>query len=98
MNKDLVILVADVQQEKTLETLLHERQPSLEIRTITFDIYRHPRQDAGVYHEAADFLGAYQPSQYHHALVVLDQAWDGAPNDVASLRQEILTRLHQTVW
>jgi hypothetical protein len=43
MSKDLVALVADVQQEKTLETLLRERSQALGIRPINFDIYRHPR-------------------------------------------------------
>lgn len=48
MSKDLVVLVADVQQEKTLETFLRERHRSLRMREVAFDIYRHPRHDAGV--------------------------------------------------
>jgi hypothetical protein len=98
MSKDLVVLVADVQQEKTLETLLKERSQSLGIRTITFDIYRHPRKDAGVYHEAADFLAAYRSPQYQRALVLLDWAWDGAPGNAAFIQQELLTRLQQGGW
>lgn len=98
MSKDLVVLVADVQQEKTLETLFRERYQALGIRSFTFDIYRHPRKDAGVYHEAADFLRTYQPPQYLHALVLLDQAWDGRPGDAAAIQRDLLTRLHQTTW
>jgi len=98
VSKDLVVLVADVQQEKTLETLLGERQPSLGMREITFDIFRHPRHDAGVYHEAADFLATYQPPQYAHALIVLDQAWNGAPEDAASMRQAIGQGLQARGW
>jgi hypothetical protein len=98
VSKDLVALVADVQQEKTLETLLRERSHSLGMRAITFDIYRHPRQDAGVYHEAADFLAPYRPPQYRHALVLLDWVWDGAPGDVAFLQSTLLARLGQSGW
>jgi hypothetical protein len=95
--KDLVVLVADVQQEKTLETLLQERQPSLGIRTIAFDIFRHPRQDPGVFHEAADFLGPYA-SSHGHALVLLDAAWEGAPGGGEHLRSELVRRLGGKGW
>ena len=67
MIKDLIILVADVQQEKTLEILLCKRYNSLKIRKITFDIFRHPGKDPGVYKDAAQFLKPYQ-GQYEHAL------------------------------
>lgn len=98
MSKDLVALVADVQQEKTLETLLRERRQSLRMRAITFDIFRHPRKDAGVYHEAADFLAPYRPPQYDHALVMLDCAWDGAPGSATHLRQAIGQGLQARGW
>jgi hypothetical protein len=39
--KDLVILVADIQQQKTIQTLLEERQPSLGLRPVVFDIFPH---------------------------------------------------------
>lgn len=98
MTKDLVVLVADVQQEKTLETLLRERTESLGIQAITFDIYRHPRRDPGVYHEGADFLAAYRPPQYRYALAMLDQAWAGAPGSAAFLQQALLNNLQQSGW
>ena len=96
-HKDLVALVADVQQEKTLETLLRERRPSLGIREITFDIYRHPRQDPGVFHEAHDFLAPVIDS-YSHALVLLDEAWEGAPGGADVLRSELMARLARKGW
>lgn len=95
--KDLVVLVADVQQEKTLETLLRKRQPSLGIRTIVFDIFRHPRQDPGVFHEAAEFLGPYT-SSHDHALVLLDAAWEGAPGGAGHLCSELVRRLGAKGW
>lgn len=95
---DLVVLVADVQQEKTLETLLTHRQESLGIRQITFEIYRHPRKDAGVYHEADDFLAPYI-SSHDFALVVLDSAWDGVPvGGTDHLQFELLQRMAIKGW
>ena len=73
--KDLVVLVADVQQEKTLETLLTHRRSALGIRNLTFDIFRHPRHDPGVFNEASDFLVSYI-SSHTRALVLLDATWD----------------------
>lgn len=47
--KDLVILVADIQQEKTIQTLLDERRSALGVESVTFDIFRHSGHDPGVY-------------------------------------------------
>ncbi len=97
MNRDLIALVADIQQEKTLETLLHERQQALHIRPITFDIRRHPGKDPGVYKEAAKFLQSHATS-YTHALVLLDHAWQGVPGDAQTVAQTIRENLHRTGW
>jgi hypothetical protein len=51
-----------------------------------------------VYHEAADFLAAYRSPQYQHALILLDWAWSGAPEDAAFIQQELLRRLQQRGW
>ena len=66
MSKDLVVLTADIQQEKTIEVLLRNRCHSLGIRPISFDIFRHPHRDAGVYFKAADFLALYLPLRITH--------------------------------
>jgi len=97
MSKDLIVLVADIQQEKTLETLLHKRYKSLQMRQITFDIFRHPGKDPGVYKEAAQFLKSYQ-RQYDHALVVLDREWAGAPGDAVYLRENLRQRVYNNGW
>ncbi len=55
MTKDLVVLVADAQQETVVNTLLQERRQSLEIRAITFDIEKHPGKDSGVYSRGAEY-------------------------------------------
>lgn len=88
MTKDLVVLAADIQQEKTIETLLRDRHAALGIRAVTFDIFRHPRKDSGVYHEAHDFLRPYQQI-YNRALVLLDCEWSGSPGDSMMLQIQI---------
>lgn len=95
MNRDLIALVADIQQEKTLETLLHKRQLALHIRPITFDILRHPRKDPGVYQEAAEFLRSYA-TRYTHALVLLDHAWQGVPGNAQTIARTIREELHRS--
>ena len=95
---DLVVLVADVQQEKTIETLLTVRQSALGIRAVNPDIYRHPRKDPGVYHEAADFLAPYLHS-HAYSLVVIDAEWDGAPAGGAEqMRSRLLHQMATKGW
>lgn len=97
MTKDLVVLTADVQQEKTIETLLNERRQALGIRAVQFDIYRHPRKDSGVYGEAAQFLRPYQHS-HTYALVLLDRTWSGAPDQSTTIREHMSQRLQESGW
>ena len=92
------MLAADVQQEKTLATLLENRRDALKIRPLRFDIFRHPRKDSGVYHEADDFLAPYLPPQYARALVVLDHDWEGAPGSAEDLRNNLRERLARRGW
>ncbi len=95
--KDLVILVADIQQEKTIQTLLEERRHSLELGPVTFDIFRHSNHDPGVYRKAGAFLAAFT-RQYRYALVLLDVAWEGSPGDSAEIEQTIQTDLDRRGW
>jgi hypothetical protein len=94
--KDLVVLVADRQQEKTLQALLRHRCPALGITPPTFQIYPHPGSDPGVYGEAGDFLRPYS-TQYRHALVMLDREWDGAP-EPAELVNKLKNDLANADW
>ncbi|GIX46025.1 MAG: hypothetical protein KatS3mg131_0236 [Candidatus Tectimicrobiota bacterium] len=74
--KDPVILVADADMEHAMRGLL-SRPQALGIREgITFDMFRHPRRDPGVFHTAHDFLRPLQ-DQYGHALVLLDREGSG---------------------
>ena len=96
-SKELVVLVADIQQEKTLDTLLSHRNLSLGIRRASYQIYRHPRKDAGVFGEADSFLRPFLNS-HRYALVLLDAAWDGAPGNARYLQDDLMRRLCANGW
>ncbi len=95
--KDLVVLVADLQQERTIQTLLEERRFSLGLRPVTFDIFRHPGHDPGVYRQAGVFL-AMLTGQYRYALALLDVAWEGSPGNVAEIEQTVQMDLDRRGW
>ena len=95
--KDLVILVADIQQEKTIQTLLDERRSSLGLRAMTFDIFRHSGHDPGIYRQAGAFLAALA-HQYRYALVLLDVAWEGSPGNAVEIEQTTQTDLDRHGW
>jgi len=74
---DLVCLVADKNMESVMQEVL-ARPDALGIRPIESEILRHPRKDPGCFHEAPEILRGYQ-GRARHALVLLDLAWEGAP-------------------
>ncbi len=98
MTKDLVVLVADAQQETTIRALLDHRQGSLSLKAITYDVFRHPGKDYGVFHRPHDVLNACRPPRYQYALAVMDCAWGGSPGNAAHLRRNLLPRLNNLGW
>jgi hypothetical protein len=74
---DLVCLVADKNMEAVVDAIL-QRPQSLGIRPITTQIDVHPHRDSGCYHNATPFLRPYL-RHAHHACVVMDRSWEGAP-------------------
>lgn len=98
--KDLVVLVADSQQEAVIQTLLEERYKALGIRQLqneqNFAIYRHPNKDSGVYGEASQFLSIYV-NKYQYALVLVDVEWEGSPGS-SQIKHKIETSLNQNGW
>ncbi len=98
IQKDLVVLVADKNMEDTITTLLTERTPSLGIREILFDVFRHPQRDPGVFHKAEQFLRPFV-TQYHRALVMLDREGSGQEHlTPEEIRNQIQRRLDQVGW
>lgn len=95
--KDLVVLVADKDAEQTLNALLSERQQSLGIRPIDYDIFVHPERDGGVRSQCAEFLRPYT-NEYHYALVVFDYEGCGTLDPVKQLEANLESKLSESGW
>ena len=94
--KDLVVLVADRDQERTVSTLLTKRPPSLGIQNdIDPDIFIHPNRDPGVFHGAGSFL-ADLAGLYQHALVLIDAEWGVLR--AAEIEEKIQDDLNSNGW
>lgn len=96
MNLDLVALAADKSIEETLRGLL-ERPQAVGIRPTRYEVIRHPEKDPGCFHNPEEYLHPYVHDS-RHALVVLDQRWEGVPNESAEdLAVRVEERLRD-VW
>ena len=69
--RDLFILTADSQLQRTLFTLLEYRRPSLDIRDISFEIRRQQNRDPGCRTESASYLRELHGA-YSKTMVVFD--------------------------
>jgi hypothetical protein len=70
--KDLVVLVADLDIETIVSTILRERRRSLGIREIAFDVLRFTQHDAGCYLNGPEFLRDKQ-RLFANAMIVFDR-------------------------
>ena len=95
--KDLIVLVADRHQERTVSTLLTKRPQSLGIREvpIDLDIRRHPEHDPGVFDKAGRFLSIFA-RRYQHALVLIDAEWGGLSAE--KIEEKIQDDLNENGW
>lgn len=95
--KDLVALVADNTMRSALENLL-QRESSLGIRSLTSDLYSHPRHDPGVLKESAVFLAPLR-EQYSKALVMFDREGCGQESKSAiELQDAVQSQLDTVGW
>ncbi len=67
---DLIVLVADLDQQVTLQALLAHRANSLGIRQLRCEVRKHPGRDAGVFNEAPQVLQSLQ-HQFAKALSIV---------------------------
>ena len=89
--KDLFVLTADSQLQRTIETLLNRRRLSLRIRDISFETQRHPRKDPGCRTESVSYLREIR-SESRKAMVVFDFEGCGAPDATAGQLEVRLER------
>jgi len=95
--KDLVLLVADADMRETFNALL-QREHSLGIRRVNYDIYVHPRRDPGLMREGVPFLADLGfPHVYRRGFLVLDAEWDGSPG-ASRIRDDLQTQIEQRGW
>lgn len=96
---DLVILVADKNQEALLKSLLEERRESLAIRSVRFKILVHPQRDPGVFQRCEDFLRGYL-SIASRALVLFDYEGCGQEGRLTAsrVRNTCLEKLRVNGW
>jgi hypothetical protein len=81
--KDLIVLTADPQMQRTVETLLGNRQRALGIPGISFDVQRHPHRDSGCRTASEGILRPLR-NEYRKAMTVFDFDGSGARNATAS--------------
>ncbi len=94
---DLVILVADKDMQQSLEGLL-QRNQSLGIRSISTQIFSHPKKDPGVFNEGHRFLRAFHKSA-SYCLVMFDREGCGAGAQTRdAIENTIETLLAQNGW
>lgn len=96
MIRKLVIVAADKDIEYALRGLL-SRPRSIGISDLgPVEFLTHPGHDPGIFKNGPELLRPYARDS-HHALVVLDKVWSGAPSSVSAVEQSIESRL-QPGW
>ena len=92
--KDLIVLTADPQMQRTVETLLANRQRALGIPSISFDVQRHPHRDSGCRTASEGILRPLR-NEYRKAMTVFDFDGSGARNATASELEIELERQYE---
>ena len=92
--KDLIVLTADPQMQRTVETLLGNRQRALGIPGISFDVQRHPHRDSGCRTASEGILRPLR-NEYRKAMTVFDFDGSGARNATASELEIELERQYE---
>ena len=92
--KDLIVLTADPQIQRTVETLLGNRQRALGIPGISFDVQRHPHRDSGCRTASEGILRPLR-NEYRKAMTVFDFDGSGARNATASELEIELERQYE---
>ncbi len=96
--KDLLVNTADADALGLMRSVLG-RPDALGIRTIAFDIERHPQRDAGMVQSGAE-LARMKKGGYHKALLLWDFAGCGREHRMSAqeLEIEVQARLDSYSW
>ena len=92
---DLVVLTADLQMHRVIETLLRRRFQSLGISPdLSIDVRRHPQQDSGCRTASQAILNPLRRT-HRYAMVVFDCHGSGAGNVTAAELERDLERQYE---
>ncbi len=97
IKKDLLILVSDRNMEASMAGLLARHQ-AFGIRSLSYDIRRHPQKDSGCCLTGVEFLQPFI-AQYQHALLMFD--FEGSSREhesPESIETDLEQRLNQCGW
>lgn len=101
IQRDLFVVVADLDAENTIKTLLCHRQEALGVRlefTPDGDLLRYNGRDSGCFKDAVDLLRTPQRT-HRHALLIFDREGCGAENKAREeIEEDIERRLHSSGW
>jgi len=103
--RDLFVVVADLDAENAIKTLLCERQPALGVqlqfnpdRPPQGDLLRYSGRDSGCFKDAVDLLRAPQRS-HRHAMLIFDRDGCGAEDRPrGEIEGELEAELHANGW
>lgn len=96
--KDLIVIVADKQMQRTVETLLARRHQALGIAQVAFDVLRHPQKDPGC-RTASEMFLAPSRNHYRKSIVVFDYHGSGENNLTSvELESALESRLCSQGW
>ena len=95
--KDLMVIVADIDMEFVVQTLL-ARYQAFGIRQITFDVKRHIQRDAGCFTDSHNYLRPYI-SDYRYSMVIFDREGCGREQHSSSeIEKQVEDRLAVNGW
>lgn len=96
--KDLLVYVADADAQAFMRAVLNRPQ-ALGIRSVSFDIERHPLRDGGMVQSGAE-LARMQKGKYRKALLMWDHHGSGRDHRQTStqVEQEIQNKLDSFTW
>ncbi|MCL4853651.1 MAG: hypothetical protein KJZ78_20030, partial [Bryobacteraceae bacterium] len=96
--QDLIVVVADADAEKAMQSLLILRRKSLNIRDITFKVQRFAKRDSGCYGESHRLLQQFL-RQFHYAMVVFDRHGCGQEDrSRLAIEGDVEQRLTRNGW
>jgi len=97
IRKDLLVMVADLDMENVMLSLL-KRHQSFQIREVNYEIFRPPNTDSGCRGKGVDFARTFC-KQYDHLILMFDHHGAGADKTTPEdLEKELESKLSINGW